>query len=327
MRSDTTADWNGSTIETPLFVDAPEVLLSVQELLGKKWHPVIVYELLENGPMGFSALKKSVDGISSKMLIQAANAVAGVRDARKFHVDAALDGVDFAAVVDEMDDLLSGIADGMEQRYREKEALTMYRDHAEFVDERTVAVDGQAVGGDRVVVAAGSRLLVPPIDGLDDVDYLTSRAALYLRERPDSLVVLGGGYIAVELGYFFEMLGTDVTTVEMEDSLVPREDGDVAAAFTDIAAERHTVYTGYRATAVERNGTGVTVHAETADGDEIAATAGAVLVALGRRHDTRAPDARQGRRVCVRRRTVEGRVAVASALRTDVRSAHLRPKC
>ena len=94
MRSDTTADWNGSTIETPLFVDAPEVLLSVQELLGKKWHPVIVYELLENGPMGFSALKKSVDGISSKMLIQAANAVAGVRDARKFHVDAALDGVD-----------------------------------------------------------------------------------------------------------------------------------------------------------------------------------------------------------------------------------------
>jgi DNA-binding HxlR family transcriptional regulator len=68
MSSDTTADWNGSPIETPLFVDAPEILLSVQELLGKKWHPVIVYELLENGPMGFSALKKSVDGISSKML-------------------------------------------------------------------------------------------------------------------------------------------------------------------------------------------------------------------------------------------------------------------
>jgi len=68
MSSDTTADWNGSTVETPLFVDAPEILLSVQELLGKKWHPVIVYELLENGPMGFSALKKSVEGISSKML-------------------------------------------------------------------------------------------------------------------------------------------------------------------------------------------------------------------------------------------------------------------
>jgi len=68
MSSDTTTDLNGSTVETPLFVDAPEILLSVQELLGKKWHPVIVYELLENGPMGFSALKKSVEGISSKML-------------------------------------------------------------------------------------------------------------------------------------------------------------------------------------------------------------------------------------------------------------------
>jgi mycothione reductase len=240
--------------------------------------------LVEKGKLGGTCLNRGCN--PSKMLIQAANAVAGVRDARKFHVDATLDGVDFATVVDEMDELLSGIADGMEERYREKEDLTIYKEHAEFVDERTVAVDGRDVSGDRVVVAAGSRPLVPPIDGLDDVDYLTSSEALYLRERPDSLVVLGGGYIAVELGYFFETMGTDVTIVEMEDSLVPREDGDVAAAFTDIAEDRHTVYTGHRATAVERDGTGVAVHAETADGDEIVAAADDLLVALGRRPNT-----------------------------------------
>lgn len=60
--------WNGSSVDAPMFVDAADVLLSVQDLLGKKWHPVIVYELLENGPTGFSALKGAVDGISSKML-------------------------------------------------------------------------------------------------------------------------------------------------------------------------------------------------------------------------------------------------------------------
>jgi dihydrolipoamide dehydrogenase len=100
------------------------------------------------------------------------------------------------------------------------------------------------------------------------------------------MVVLGGGYIAVELGYFFESLGTDVKIIEMMDTLVPREDPDISAAFTEIAAERHEVYTGHRATRVEADGDGVTVHAETEGGDTIAAGADDLLVALGRRPNT-----------------------------------------
>jgi dihydrolipoamide dehydrogenase len=220
------------------------------------------------------------------MLIQAATAVNHVREAGKFHVDATLEGVDFAAVVDEMDETLSGLAEGMAASYREKENFTLYDDTAEFVDDHTVAVGGERVSGDRVVLATGSRPLVPPIDGLDGVDYLTSREALYLREPPDSLVVLGGGYIAVELGYVFESVGTDVTVVEMEDRLVPREDPEVAAAFTELASERHEVYTGHRATAVEATDGGVAVHAETEDGGTATATGERLLVALGRRPNT-----------------------------------------
>jgi dihydrolipoamide dehydrogenase len=124
---------------------------------------------------------------------------------------------------------------------------------------------------------------VPPIDGLEDVDYLTSQDALYLRETPERLVILGGGYIAVELGYFFDAMGTDVTIVEMMDSLIPREDGDVAEAFTDIAADRHEVYTGHRVTAVEEASEGYAVHAETEAGEETTVEGQEVLVALGRR--------------------------------------------
>ncbi|MFB6161652.1 MAG: NAD(P)/FAD-dependent oxidoreductase [Haloferacaceae archaeon] len=237
--------------------------------------------LVEPGPLGGTCLNRGCN--PSKMLIQAANAVNHVREAERFHVDATLDGVDHAAAVDEMDDLLGGLAEGMEASYREKENLTLFTERTEFVDERTVRLDGEAVTAEKVVVAAGSRPLVPPIDGLDDVDYLTSRDALYLREPPESLVVLGGGYIAVELGYVFEAMGTDVTIVEMMDSLVPREDGDVAAAFTDIAAERHEVYTGHRATAVEEAGEGYAVHAETDAGEETTVEGSEVLVALGRR--------------------------------------------
>jgi len=237
--------------------------------------------LVEPGPLGGTCLNRGCN--PSKMLIQAANAVNQVHDAEKFHVEATLDAVDHAAVVDEMDDLLGGIAADMESRYREKENLTLFKERTEFVDERTVRLDGEAVTAEKVVVAAGSRPIVPPIDGLEDVDYLTSQDALYLRETPDSLVILGGGYIAVELGYFFEAMGTDVTIVEMMDSLIPREDGDVAQAFTDIAADRHEVYTGHRVTAVEEASEGYAVHAETEAGDETTVEGSEVLVALGRR--------------------------------------------
>ena len=237
--------------------------------------------LVESGPLGGTCLNRGCN--PSKMLIQAANAVNHVRDAEKFHVHTTLDDVDHAAVVDEMDDLLGGIAADMEKRYREKENLTLFNEHTEFIDDRTVRLGGEAVAAEKVVVAAGSRPTVPPIDGLEDVDYLTSQDALYLREPPESLVILGGGYIAVELGYFFDVMGSDVTIVEMMDSLVPREDGDVAEVFTDIAANRHDVYTSHRVTAVEEANEGYAVHAETDAGEETTVESSEVLVALGRR--------------------------------------------
>jgi len=240
--------------------------------------------LVEKGPLGGTCLNRGCN--PSKMLIQAATAANHVRDAGEFFIDASLDGVDYAAVIDDMAETLAPLAAGMEESYRGKEHLTMYKEEATFVDERTVAVDGERVRGEKVVVAAGSRPLVPPIDGLDEVDYMTSSDALYRRDQPDSLVILGGGYIAVELGYFFESLGTEVTVVEMLDTLVPREDPDVAAAFTDVARRRHDVYTGHRATRVEPDGDGVTVHAETEAGDEVAVDGDDLLVALGRRPNT-----------------------------------------
>ncbi|MFB6250802.1 MAG: NAD(P)/FAD-dependent oxidoreductase [Halobellus sp.] len=237
--------------------------------------------LIEPGPLGGTCLNRGCN--PSKMLIQAANAVHHVRSAGQFHVDATLEGVDHTAVVEEMDDLLGGLAEQKADHFREKDNLSLFTERTEFVGERTVELDGETVTAEKVVIAAGSRPIVPPIDGLDNVDYLTSQDALYLRETPESLVILGGGYIAVELGYFFDAMGTDVTIVEMMDSLIPREDEAVAEAFTDIAADRHDVYTGHRVTAVEAADEGYAVHAETEAGGEATVEGTEVLVALGRR--------------------------------------------
>lgn len=237
--------------------------------------------LVEPGPLGGTCLNRGCN--PSKMLIQAANAANHVRAADQFHIDATIERIDHAAVVDDMDDLLGGIAANMEARYREKENFTLFKDRTTFVDERTVELDGETVTGEKIVVAAGSRPIVPPIEGLDEIDYLTSQDALYLRDPPESLVIMGGGYIAVELGYVFESIGTDVTIIEMMGSLLPREDGDIADTFTDIAADRHDVYTGHRVTAVEETEDGHAVRAEPEDGDELTVEGSEVLVALGRR--------------------------------------------
>jgi dihydrolipoamide dehydrogenase len=237
--------------------------------------------LVEPGPLGGTCLNRGCN--PSKMLVQAAGAVHDVRAADRFHVDATFEGVDHTAIVDEMDDLLGGIAEDMAARYREKEHLALFEEHTRFLDDRTVELGGEAVTAEKVVVAAGSRPTVPPIDGLEDVDYLTSRDALYLRETPERLVVAGGGYIAVELGYFFDAMGTDVTIIDKNDTLVHREDGEVAEAFTDIATGRHEVHTGHRVTAVEETEGGVAVHAETDAGEALTVEGDEVLVALGRR--------------------------------------------
>jgi dihydrolipoamide dehydrogenase len=100
------------------------------------------------------------------------------------------------------------------------------------------------------------------------------------------MVIVGGGYIAAELGYFFEAMGTDVRIVQSHETLLPREDPEIAEAFTEIAADRHEVYTGRRGTAVSGNpdeGGGVVVTATASDGDEIAVTGDRLLLAVGRR--------------------------------------------
>ena len=78
------------------------------------------------------------------------------------------------------------------------------------------------------MIACGSRPFVPPIKGVDSIDYWTNEHVLLQKERPDSLIVIGGGYIAVEYGHFFAAMGTRVTILEMADRLTLAEEPEVS---------------------------------------------------------------------------------------------------
>jgi mycothione reductase len=241
--------------------------------------------LIEKGPIGGTCLNRGCN--PSKMLIQHANLVNEIRRSEQFSIDASIDEVRFSEFVREVNGDLSEIADQKAENKHAEENLTLFREEMQFVDDHTVEIDGEEHTADKVVVAAGSRPVVPDaIDGLGTVDYLTSDDAIRLEEVPDNLVILGGGYIAAELGYYFDAFGTDVTMIEMLDTLVPREDSDIAAAFTDIARERHTVHTGFQVSAVEQSTNEIVVTAESEDGDDLTVRGDELLVGLGRRPNT-----------------------------------------
>jgi mycothione reductase len=243
--------------------------------------------LIEKGPLGGLCLNRGCN--PSKMLIQHANVTNRIRDAEEFGIDASIEEVHFGEFVREVNEELADVASRKEDNKRAEENLTLFQEEARFVDDYTIELTetGETHTAEKVVIAGGSTPVVPgAIDGLDEVDFMTSNDAIQLEEPPDRLVILGGGYIAAELGYYFDSFGTDVTLIEMEDSLVPREDSEVADAFTDIAEGRHEVRTGYRASGVTESSGEITVTAESADGDEIEVTGDELLVALGRRPNT-----------------------------------------
>ena len=146
--------------------------------------------LVEKGPLGGTCLNRGCN--PSKMLIQHANRRNDIANADRFAIDASVHDVDLAGFVDDVTTTLSDIADGMADGKRTEENLTLVQAEGRFVDDRVVEADGATYEAERVVLAVGTRpLVVDAIDGIHDVDYLTSREAVRLQDRPDELVILG----------------------------------------------------------------------------------------------------------------------------------------
>ena len=249
--------------------------------------------VVEKGRLGGTCLNRGC--IPSKMLLYRAEVLETVERSEEFGIDASVDDVAFADIVREVNEDVHGSSDDIRSGLRSSNRIDLYEGEGRFVDDRTVEVAGGESDGDRlradtVLVATGTRPYVPPIDGVDEVDYLTSTEALQLEAPPDRLVIVGGGYIAAELGQFFGAFGSDVTIVGRRPNLLPDADEEVAVEFTERYADRFDVYTGYEATAVSQSNGSVTVEArpypEPESGedapDPVSVTGDELLVAAGR---------------------------------------------
>jgi dihydrolipoamide dehydrogenase len=262
--------------------------------------------IVEEGRLGGTCLNRGC--IPSKKLLYHADVMETIERAGDFDIDAEVTDVDFAEIVRNVTDDVAGSSDSIRRGLTASDAHDLFSGTGRFVDDRTVEIvdgddEGTTLRADTVLIATGTRPSIPSIDGIEAVNYLTSTEALRLESPPDRLVIVGGGYIAAELGHFFGTFGSDVTIVGRRENLLPEADEEVGDAFTDRYADRFDVYAGYEAVAAEESGGDVTVEARPypeADSvraggervgapeaaDDVAVTGDALLVAAGRRPNT-----------------------------------------
>jgi pyruvate/2-oxoglutarate dehydrogenase complex dihydrolipoamide dehydrogenase (E3) component len=218
----------------------------------------------------------------TKTMIASARAAHVARTAERLGVRAGPVTVDLPAVVARKDSVVQKWRHGV-QAGLEAAGVRVLRGHARFAGERTVEVEGARESAEMVVVNVGARPVVPSLPGLGGVPWLDNRRALDLRQLPEHLVVLGGGYIGCELGQAFRRFGAEVTLVDHHPHLLSREDEDLSAALEEaFRAEGIALELGVEAESVA-GGPGE-VRLRLRGGREIRGSH--LLVAVGRRPNT-----------------------------------------
>jgi pyruvate/2-oxoglutarate dehydrogenase complex dihydrolipoamide dehydrogenase (E3) component len=165
----------------------------------------------------------------TKTMVASAQIAHYVKNAKQWGVHASDFSVNLPAIVNRKNDVVYSFRSGQEKQAAKRDNLTLYRGHARFTGPRAIQVNGESLESDRIFIDTGSRPLIPKIDGITSVPYITNESILDLEQLPEHLVVLGGGYIGLEFGQMFRRFGSRVTIVHQGSEILPREDEDVAS--------------------------------------------------------------------------------------------------
>jgi pyruvate/2-oxoglutarate dehydrogenase complex dihydrolipoamide dehydrogenase (E3) component len=175
---------------------------------------------------------------------------------------------------------------GVEEGLREADGITVYTGHARFVGAREVAVGDALLSADQIFINVGGRADIPPLPGIDAVPYLDNSSMMAVDFLPSHLVILGGSYIGLEFGQMYRRFGSEVTIIQRNERLVPREDADIALAIREILEDEGIrILTDADASRVESRGGGIAVALEVG-GNATEVTGSHLLVATGRRPNT-----------------------------------------
>ncbi len=274
--------------------------------------------LLERDAVGGTCINRGCT--PTKTMIASARVAYLARRGADFGVETGPLSVDLTKARQRKRDIVDEFRTSIESKFAKSDKIDLLYGDAEFTGPKSVEIalrDGgmQAVTAPLVFINTGARPTVPPIDGLDMVDFLDSTSVMELGAVPAHLVILGGSYIALEFGQMFRRFGSQVTIVEQASQILEREDPDVAQEMAKILMEDGIeILTGTKAVkAAKPEEGGVALTLETSMGVKTL-TGSHLLVAVGRTPNTEA----LGLEAAGIMKDVHGFITVSDTLETNV---------
>src|SRR5215831_9755105 len=240
--------------------------------------------LIERNLMGGDCLNFGC--VPSKALISSARLMQQIRESEKWGLDRQSPQFAFEKVFERMRTRRAKIAPHDSKERFESLGVDVFRGEARFVSPAEIEVDGQKLRARNFVIATGTHPTIPKIDGIEKVSYFTNETIFdELKEKPESMIVLGGGPIGCELGQAFQRLGVRVTILQSAGQILPAEDVDVAKFMQDrFTIEGMAVRLQTVAKRISQHDGRIVVQVEKGE----ALTSDAILVAAGRTPNLRA---------------------------------------
>lgn len=239
--------------------------------------------LVERDVFGGTCLNRGC--IPSKMFVVPADMAFIAENSERINIDTSFQGADWNAIRERVFGRIDSIAEGgREYRASGSPNVTLIEGTARFVHQHAptgeghvLDVDGRRITAPNILLAAGARPVVPPIHGLVETGFHTSDSIMRLPELPARLGIIGGGFIAVEMGHVFSAFGSQVTLFNRSGTLLRGFDGDISQRFTSMFSDRVDLRLGHVPTKVERTAEGIVI--ETVEGRTVVDE---LLVATGR---------------------------------------------
>ncbi len=254
-------------------------------LLGKAIDQGFKVAMIERGPSGGTCLNRGC--IPTKILTYLADVIQEAKHLKELGVKVTIDEIDYPWIMQRMRERVNGMSAGQEKWMESTENVNFFNGIGVFVDEYVLEVNGEKLTAPNIIIASGSRPLIPDIAGLGNVEYLTNDEALHLMEQPKSMLIVGGGYVATEFGHFFSAVGTEVTIIGRNPYLVKNEDPDVSELLKQELAMRMSVHVNHEVIEVrEKDGKKIVKAVNRKTGEHVEFEGEVLLIAAGRRSNS-----------------------------------------
>lgn len=238
---------------------------------------------VDKGPLGGTCL--NVGCIPSKMIIYPADRVMEIKEAEKLGITAEIKKIDFQKIMKHMRKPIKESHENMKKGVETPmKNFQYYKGEGHFIDDYTIEINGEKIKGKKIFIGSGARPFIPKIKGIEKINYLTNENVFDLNKKPESLIIIGGGYISVEFAHFFSSMGTKVTILQRSNRLIKNAEPEISDLLKKLMDKRMEIILNFDTSEIKKDGNKITVIGKEKNSEKDSKySAEKIMIATGRK--------------------------------------------